>query len=130
MDEAGIRTDIFGEVGQEGDNVVLGLTLDLVDAGDFPFALLPDRLGRRFGNDAQFGLGIAGVSLDFEPDAEPVFRGIIGNLSNEDRGLRKVSDRAGTITTTPGERQRVRNGASLRGGAAAFNRVSTLSTAF
>ena len=34
MDEARLRTDVLGEVGQEGDDVVLRLALDLVDARD------------------------------------------------------------------------------------------------
>ena len=34
MDEAGLGADDFGQMGQEGDDVVLGLALDLVDPGD------------------------------------------------------------------------------------------------
>ena len=34
MDEARVRADEFGQMGQEGDDVVLGDALDLVDAVD------------------------------------------------------------------------------------------------
>ncbi len=34
----------------------------------------PDRLGRRFRNDADFGQRVAGVGLDLEPDAKPRLR--------------------------------------------------------
>ena len=47
MHEARVRADELGEVGQEGDDVVLGHPLDLVDARDVELglaALLPDRL--------------------------------------------------------------------------------------
>jgi hypothetical protein len=50
--EAGIRADDLRKVGQEGDDVVLGLALDLVDAVDVEgrgAALFPDRLGGFFG---------------------------------------------------------------------------------
>ena len=53
MHEARIRPDELGEVGEEGDDVVLRHPLDLVDAGDIEghvAGLLPDRLGAfRFG---------------------------------------------------------------------------------
>ena len=39
VDEARLRPDMLGEVGQEGDDVVLGLALDLVDALDLELAL-------------------------------------------------------------------------------------------
>ena len=47
MDEARLGTDDFGQMGQEGDDVVLGLALDLVDPGDVEGGVLglgPDRL--------------------------------------------------------------------------------------
>jgi hypothetical protein len=51
MDEAGFLTDMLGKVGEEGDDVVLHLALDLVDARriDLALATLPDRLGASFG---------------------------------------------------------------------------------
>ena len=74
MDEAGVRADMFGEIGQEGDDVVLGLALDLIDPVDIELALLPDGFGGGARDHAQFGLGVAGMGLDLEPDAELVFR--------------------------------------------------------
>ncbi len=57
MHEAGlIGADDFGQMGQEGDDVVLGDGLDLVDAGDvelgvlgFPDGLRHSRAGSRRG---------------------------------------------------------------------------------
>jgi hypothetical protein len=49
MDEAGIRADNLGQVGKEGDDVVLGFALDFVDAVDVESglaALFPDGLRR------------------------------------------------------------------------------------
>ena len=49
MDETGIGTDDLGEVGQEGDDIMLHLALDGVDALDIKggvLALGPDGLGR------------------------------------------------------------------------------------
>ena len=40
MDEARLGPDMLGEVGEEGDHVVRGLALDLVDARDLEGALL------------------------------------------------------------------------------------------
>ncbi len=34
MDEARVGADMLGEIGQEGDDVVMDLALDLVDARD------------------------------------------------------------------------------------------------
>ena len=39
VDEARLGADVLGEMGQEGDHVVLGDGLDLVDAGDVEFGL-------------------------------------------------------------------------------------------
>jgi hypothetical protein len=80
MDEAGIGADDLGQMGQEGDDVVLGFALDLVDAVDVEgrvAALFPDGL-RRLRNPSgsshaenQIGrLRVAGMGLDLEPDAE------------------------------------------------------------
>ena len=46
MDEARLRADDLGQVGEEGDDVMLGFAFDLVDAGDIESgvaALVPDR---------------------------------------------------------------------------------------
>jgi hypothetical protein len=76
VDEAGVRADDFGQMGQEGDDVVLGLALDLVDARDVEggrfAALFPDRLGGfLLRDDAEVSARcVAGMRLDLEPDAE------------------------------------------------------------
>ncbi len=77
VDETGVRADDFRQMGQEGDDVVLGLALDLVDPVDVESgraALVPDGFGGLFRDHAQFGKRVAGMRLDFEPDAEFGFR--------------------------------------------------------
>ena len=77
MHEARFRPDDFRQMRQEGDDVVLDLGLDGVDAGDVEFggfAFFPDFLGGVFRNDAELGHGLGGVRLDLEPDAEFRFR--------------------------------------------------------
>ena len=77
VDKAGlVRTDMFRQMRQKGDHVVLGHGLDLVDAGHVEFHVLGAPHGLRvFARDhAQVGLGIAGMGLDFEPDAKTGFR--------------------------------------------------------
>ena len=71
VQESGFGADDLGHVGQEGDDVVLGGALDLVDAVGVPDLVLatgPDGLGGFLGDDAQFGHGVSGVRLDLEPD--------------------------------------------------------------
>ena len=51
MNETCLRSDDLGKVGKKGDDVVLDLALDLVDARDIElgvFAFFPDSLGRLF----------------------------------------------------------------------------------
>ncbi|MND53340.1 hypothetical protein D3C80_443750 [compost metagenome] len=77
VDEAAIRADEFRQMSKEGDDVMLGDGFDLIDAGDIEFglaALFPDRFCRRFRNDADCRERVAGVGLDFEPDAKLCFR--------------------------------------------------------
>ncbi len=74
MHEAGVVANVLGQVGQEGDDVVFDLGLDLVDAGDLEGALVPNRLGCLFWHVAQFRLGVHGVGLNLQPDAEFLFR--------------------------------------------------------
>src|SRR5688500_7958490 len=73
MHEARLGADDLGEVGQEGDNVVLDLALDGIDPRDVErraAALLPE-LGRRLPwDDAQLRHRVESVRLDFEPDSE------------------------------------------------------------
>ena len=77
MHETRVGADELGEMGQEGDDVVLGHALDLVDAldveGDLP-RLLPDGLGALLRDDAELGQRVAGMRLDLEPDAEARLR--------------------------------------------------------
>ncbi len=75
MDEPRLRPDDLGEMGQEGDDVVLDLALDLVDAGDVEFGVLafrPYGLRRLFRHDAERGERVGGMGFDLEPD--PVAR--------------------------------------------------------
>ena len=77
MHEARLRPDDLGEMGEEGDDVVLDLALDLVDARDVEFgvlALCPDLLRRLLRDHAELGHGVGGVRLDLEPDAKPRLR--------------------------------------------------------
>ena len=74
MHEAGFGADMLAQIGQKGDDVVLGLALDLVDPRDLPTAARPDRLGGGFRDGAQGGLRVAGMGFDLEPDPETVLR--------------------------------------------------------
>src|SRR6185295_15742690 len=74
MDEARGLADMLGQVGEEGDDVVLHRALDGIDAVDLELALGPDGLGRRFRDQAEGRHGVAGMGLDLEPDAEAVLR--------------------------------------------------------
>src|SRR6202043_1477017 len=69
--------DDFGKMSEEGDDVVLGLALDRVDARDVELcrlALGPNFLRRRLRDHAELGHGVGGMGLDLEPDAKPRFR--------------------------------------------------------
>ncbi len=72
VDEARLRPDMLGQVGQKGDDVVMRLALDLVDARDLEGAALAHRPGRALRDDAELGLRLAGQRLDLEPDAKAV----------------------------------------------------------
>ena len=75
--EARLGADDLGEMGEEGDDVVLDLALDRVDARDVEGgvpALGPDLLGGGLRNHAEFGERISRVRLDLEPDAEARLR--------------------------------------------------------
>ena len=102
--EARIGADEFGEVGEEGDDVVLDLAFDLVDPRDVELRVLalgPDGFGGVFRDHAEFGLGIRGMRLDLEPDLETGQRLPDGGhfracIAGDHRGLRasKAGDRA------------------------------------
>ena len=77
MDEARLRPDLFGQFGQEGDDVVLGLGLDGIDPGDAFLgirfvALFPQGASGLLRNNSQFCQGVAGMGFDLEPQAEPI----------------------------------------------------------
>ena len=77
MHKAGLRADNFRQMGQEGDDVVLGLALDLVDARDIEGGVLglgPDRPGGLFRDHSQFRQGVRRMRLDLEPDPEARLR--------------------------------------------------------
>ena len=74
MQKAGFIAHGLGDMGQEGDHIVLGRPFDLVDALGVPGRVPapgPDGLGRLGGDDPQLRHPGRGVRLDFEPD--PVF---------------------------------------------------------
>src|SRR5258708_39026152 len=82
MDIARLRADDLGQMREEGDDVVLDLAFDRVDARDVEGRVLsffPDFPCRLFRNEPEFGHGVGGVSLDLEPDAE-------ARLGRPDRG--------------------------------------------
>ena len=68
MHEARFRPHMFGEVGEEGEHVVLRHDLDFVDTLDLEPPARPHRAGGVGGNCTQPGLGVAGMGFDFEPD--------------------------------------------------------------
>ena len=77
MHEARLGADDFGQMGEEGDDVVLGLALDLVDPRDVEGGVLglgPDRLGGLLRDHAEFGLRVRRMRLDLEPDLEAGLR--------------------------------------------------------
>src|SRR5947207_7408471 len=65
---------MLGEVGQEGDRLVMHLAFDLADALDLELAALAQRLCRARGDDPELLLRLAGIGLDVELDTEIVFR--------------------------------------------------------
>ena len=75
--EARVGTDDFGEVGEEGDDVVLGLALDLVDPRHVEggvLALGPDGFGGFLRDHAEFRQRVRRMRLDLEPDLEARLR--------------------------------------------------------
>ncbi len=76
MDETCLGADMLGELRGEGDDIVTRNLLNLLDPGDAGpgiglIAFFPDGARDRLRDDAELGLGVAGIGLDFEPDAEP-----------------------------------------------------------
>ena len=73
MHEARILADEFGQMGEEGDHVMLCHALDLVDAVHVKRHVsgpLPNGFGAFLRDNPDVGQRVAGVRLDLEPDAE------------------------------------------------------------
>ena len=87
-ESGGLAAGPLGKMGQEGDDVMPCLRLDLVDAVNVERALagLPDSLGILAGDLADLGHGVAGMGLDLEPNAE-----LGGGLPEPDHFLAGVS---------------------------------------
>src|SRR5271154_6472074 len=82
MNEPRVRSDEFGEMGEEGDDVMLGRLFDLVDPRYVELglvALLSDRLRRLLRNEADLGHRLGRRGLDLKPDAK-------ARLGRPDRG--------------------------------------------
>jgi len=73
LTEAGLRADVFGQVGEKGDDVVLRLPLDGVDPLHLERAQPADVAGGLVGDHPQLGLRVAGMCLNVQPDAETRF---------------------------------------------------------
>ena len=72
MDEARLGPDDFRQMSEEGNDVVLNLALNRVNARDVEGgvpAFVPDFLCGAFRDDAKLGHGVGGVRLDLEPEA-------------------------------------------------------------
>ena len=67
--------DVLGDVGEEGDDVVVGRLLDLVDAGDVERGLLLDLADGVVGDPAELVPGLHGGDLHVEPGLHP---GLVG----------------------------------------------------
>ncbi len=74
MDEAGLGADVLGHGGEKGDDVVLHLGFDGVDAGDVELPLFADHRHRFLGNHPQLGLTLAGQGFYLQPDPKTVLR--------------------------------------------------------
>ena len=67
MQPACRRTDVLGDSGREGDDVVLRGLFDLLDAGDVERAALADIARRVGGHDAGSRHRVGGGRLDEQP---------------------------------------------------------------
>ena len=70
VEEARLRPDMLGDVGEEGDHVVLHLRFDRIDPLDLERAPLPHGGGGFLGDDPKLGHRVHRVGLDLEPDPE------------------------------------------------------------
>ena len=64
MQHARLRSHMLGDGGEEGDDVMLHLPLDGVDAGDVEAAALAHGLRRFFRNEPERGHAFGGIGLD------------------------------------------------------------------
>ena len=74
VDEARLRADDFGQMGQEGDDVMLCFALDLVDprhVENHVAGLGPYSLGGFLRDDPEFRQRVSRMRLDLELDLEP-----------------------------------------------------------
>ena len=88
MHEAGlVAAHMFGQMSEKGDDVVFGHGLDFINAGHVKFHVLgfPDGIGVLARDHTQIGHCIAGVRLDFIPDAE--LRGRLPDLNHVGAGI-------------------------------------------
>jgi len=70
MYETRLIPDIFREIREKGDHVMLGFPLDLVNPVNIEITTFPDGLRGGFGNHAQFGLRITGMGFNLVPNAK------------------------------------------------------------
>src|SRR5262245_46808718 len=70
VEETRLWSDVLSDVCQKGDDVVLDLGLDLVDAVDVKAPALLHRLGDGFRDQPKLGHGLSRKRLDLEPDAK------------------------------------------------------------
>ncbi len=74
MYKARLIANIFGQVGEKGDHVMLCFAFNLVNAVNIEITTLPHRLGGSLGNNAQLRLRITGMGFNLEPDTEFALR--------------------------------------------------------
>ena len=70
MDETRILADVFRDVGQECDDVVIEGALEFIDAFDGEGGPLADHGNCLARDKAEFGLRLAGIDFHVEPCAE------------------------------------------------------------
>src|ERR1700758_5213076 len=97
MHEARLGADMLGKVGQEGDHVMAGFALDLVDALGLEPAALPDGASGAFGDDPERRLRGASMRLDLEPDPVAVLR----RPDSRHHGAAVARDHAGVASSQP-----------------------------
>ena len=74
MQEAGFVADMFCDICEECDDVMLHFAFNGVDTVNFKSAALAHGLGDAFWDEAEVFHGLGGEGFDLEPDAETRFR--------------------------------------------------------